>query len=151
MSGFDVAVRRLRVQRVRRLLLIIGVLVLALGGVALLPQGQHRGTFRVATSDRNAGHGPTGVVQGRVTATRSGDRVCFSVAAAQGRVLLVLPRGWSADDRLRLLDDAGQALVPPGAVMAFLGAPGSIGTVAGCTGEGRIWYVTDVRLPSRSG
>ena len=150
MTGFDVAVRRMRARRLRRLLLIIGVLVLVLLGVALLPQGQHRGTLSVATVDGGAGQAPTGVAQGVVTATRSGDRACFAVAAAQGRVLLVLPPGWSADDRLQLLDDAGQTRVRPGATMAFLGSPGAVGRVPGCSGTGRIWTVTDVRLPSRS-
>jgi hypothetical protein len=63
-------------------------------------------------------------------------------------VLLEFPNGWSADRGLRLLDAAGQTRVRPGTVMAFLGAPGAVGTVAGCSGTGRIWTVTDVRLPS---
>lgn len=140
------AVRRLRVRRVRRLLLAVGVLLLALVGVALLPQGLHRGALTVATV-----HGPRdalGVVQGRVSAIRSGDRACFTVSAAQGRVLLAFPAGWSADTGLRLRDAAGQTRARPGTVLAFLGAPGGVGTVAGCSGTGRIWDVTDVRLPS---
>jgi len=142
----QIAVRRLRVRRIRRLILTVGVLLLALVGVALLPQGLHRGALTVATAD---GAAPaSGVVQGRVSATRSGDRACFSVAAAQGRVLLEFPEGWSADTGLRLLDAAGQTRVRPGTVMAFLGVPGAVGTVPGCAGSGRIWTVTDVRLPS---
>jgi hypothetical protein len=150
-SAFEVAVRRMRERRLRRLLLTIGVLVLALAGVALLPQGQHPGVLAVATSDRSGRSAPNGVVQGPVTATRSGHLVCFSVAAAQGRVLLELPPGWSADARLRLLDASGQTRVRPGAAMAFLGSPGSVGAVPGCSGTGRIWFVSDVRLPSRTG
>jgi hypothetical protein len=142
----QLAVRRLRVRRIRRLLLAVGVLLLALAGVALLPQGLHRGALTVATAD-GAGDA-SGVAQGRVSATRSGDRACFTVAAAQGRVLLEFPNGWSADRGLRLLDAAGQTRVRPGTVMAFLGAPAAVGTVAGCSGTGRIWTVTDVRLPS---
>jgi phosphotransferase system glucose/maltose/N-acetylglucosamine-specific IIC component len=142
----QIAVRRLRVRRIRRLLLAVGVLVLALVGVALLPQGLHRGALTVATVDR-AGDA-NGVAQGRVSATRSGDRACFAVAAAQGPMLLVFPSGWSADTGLRLLDAAGQTRVRPGTVMAFLGSPGAVGTVSGCPGTGRIWTVTDVRLPS---
>jgi hypothetical protein len=143
----QLAVRRLRVRRIRRLLLAVGVLLLALAGVALLPQGLHRGALTVATADDDAGDA-SGVAQGRVSATRSGDRACFTVAAAQGRVLLEFPNGWSADRGLRLLDAAGQTRVRPGTVMAFLGAAGAVGTVAGCSGTGRIWTVTDVRLPS---
>jgi hypothetical protein len=140
------AVRRLRVRRIRRLLIAVGVLLLALVGVAMLPQGLHRGALTVATVD---GHGKaSGVVQGRLAATRSGDRACFTVAAAQGRVLLEFPAGWSADSGLRLLDAAGQTRARPGTVLAFLGAPGAVGTVAGCRGTGRVWAVTDVRLPS---
>jgi hypothetical protein len=141
----------MRARRTRRLQLIIGVLVLALVAVALLPQGRHAGGLAVATSERSAGRPPSGVAQGAVTATRSGDRVCYSVSATQGRVLLVLPPGWSADDRLRLLDDAGGTRVRPGARMAFLGSPGPVGTVPGCSGTARIWFVSDVRLPARSG
>ena len=142
----QVAVRRLRVRRIRRLILAVGVLLLALVVVALLPQGLHRGALTVATA-HSAGDA-SGVVQGRVSATRSGDRACFGLAAAQGPVLLVFPPGWSADPSLRLLDTAGQTRLRPGAVMAFLGAPGAVGTVPGCSGTGRIWTVTDVRLPS---
>lgn len=142
----QIAVRRLRLRRIRRLLVTVGVLLLALVGVALLPQGLHRGALAVATADSPGD--ASGVVQGRVSASRSGDRACFTVAAAHGRVLLEFPNGWSADSGLRLLDAAGQTRVRPGTVMAFLGAPGAVGSVAGCPGTGRIWTVTDVRLPS---
>lgn len=150
-TGFDVAVRRMRAKRLRGLLLTLGVLVLVLLAVALLPQGQRHGTLAVATSDRLAGRPPAGVVQGAVGVTRDGTRACVSVAAAQGRVLLVLPPGWSADARLQLLDGAGQVRARPGVAMAFLGSPGGVGPVPGCAGTGRVWYVTDVRLPSRTG
>lgn len=142
----QVAVRRLRVRRIRRLLVAVGVLLLALVGVALLPQGLHRGALTVATVD--GARDASGVVQGRVSASRSGDRACFTVASTQGPVLLEFPSGWSADIGLRLLDAAGQTRVRPGTVMAFLGAPGAIGAIAGCSGTGRVWTVTDVRLPS---
>ncbi len=142
----QIAVRRLRLRRIRRLLVTVGVLLLALVGVALLPQGLHRGALAVATADRPGA--ASGVVQGRVSASRSGDRACFTVAAAQGRVLLEFPAGWSAGTDLRLLDAAGQTRVRPGTVMAFLGSPRAAGAVAGCRGTGRIWAVTDVRLPS---
>ena len=143
------AVRRARVRRVRRLLLALGVLLLALVAVALLPQGLHRGGLAVATAD--VASDASGVVQGRVSAARNGDRACFAVAAVQGRVLLVFPPGWSADTGLRVRDAAGQTRLRPGTVMAFLGSPGAVGGVPGCSGTGRIWTVTDVRLPSLRG
>jgi hypothetical protein len=150
-SQVAVAVRRIRARRLRRLLLLIGVLVAALLVVALLPQGQHRGAFTVATSARSADGAPSGVAQGVLRAARSGNRVCFSVDAAQGRVLLVLPPGWSADTELRLLDAAGQARATAGVRTAFLGSPGATASLPGCAATGRLWYTRDVRLPSRQG
>jgi hypothetical protein len=35
--------------------------------------------------------------------------------------------------------------------MAFLGTPGATGTPPGCSGSGRLWYVSDVRLPTQRG
>lgn len=152
MSGLSsVAVKRLRARRLRRLLTILAVLVAALVLVALLPQGQHHGGYAVPTSDRAAQLAPTGVVQGPLHAERSGSTVCFSVDAAQGRVLLVLPPGWSADRSLRLLDAGGQTRAMAGATMAFLGAPGTTGALPGCSGTGRLWYTSDVRLPTQRG
>jgi hypothetical protein len=151
-SGFSsTAVKRLRARRVRRLLLIIGVLLVVLIGVALLPQGGHRGPLAVATSARSGTAAPIGVVQGALLAARDGRRVCYSIDSAQGRVLLVFPPGWSADTALRLLDDTGQTRATAGARMSFLGTPGGTGTVPGCRGGGRLWYASDVRLPTQTG
>ncbi|MGN6742776.1 MAG: hypothetical protein ACTHJL_05695 [Amnibacterium sp.] len=147
----SIAVQRLRARRLRRMLLLLAVLVVAVIGASLLPQGQHAGAYRVPTSDRAGSGTPTGVVQGPLRAARSGGTVCFTVAASQGRVLLVSPPGWSADRSLRLLDAGGQTRATDGATMAFLGTPGATGALPGCSGTGRLWYVDDVRLPSQRG
>ena len=103
------------------------------------------------TAARSGDGKATGVVQGVLRGARSGDRVCFSVDALQGHVLLVLPPGWSADADLRLLDPYGQTRAKAGASASFLGTPGAVGTVPGCTTPGRIWYTTEVRRPVSGG
>jgi hypothetical protein len=143
------AVKRLRARRTRRLLLILAALVVVLIAIALLPQGQHRGGLTVPTAARSGEGDPTGAVRGVLRGVRTGTRVCFTLEAPQGHVLLVLPPGWSADTSLRLHDAGGQTRATAGATMTFLGTPGAIGTAPGCTGAGRLWYTTDVRLPSR--
>jgi hypothetical protein len=150
MSGLDsTTARRLRTRRIRRLLIGLGALVVALVLVALLPQGASRGTYSVPTDPRiGRAVGAVGVVQGPLTAERRGDRVCYSVATAHGLRLLVLPPGWTADTRLALRDAGGGLRARPGAVMAFLGAPAGSGAVAGCAGRGVRWATTVVRLPT---
>jgi hypothetical protein len=150
MSGLDSTIaRRLRARRIRRLLVALGALVVALVVVALVPQGNARGGYAVPTDPRIGGAVQTvGVVQGRLAAERRGDRVCYSVATPQGPRLLVLPPGWTADARLALRDASGGLRARPGATMAFLGAPAGSGTVPGCAATGVRWDTTDVRLPS---
>lgn len=138
--------RRLRARRIRRLLLLIGALVLLLIGVAALPQDTRRGGLAVPTDSEIGGSGSgVGVVQGVLRAARSGSRVCFWVEEPRGRVFLVFRPGWSADERLDLRDDGGVVLAKAGDTMAFLGVPRSGGTPDGCTGTGRSWSTTDVR------
>lgn len=144
------AAARLAARRRRRLLLTLGALVLVLVGVALLPQGHGSGGLTVATSARASGT-PSGVAQGVLTGTRSGDRACFTVATRSGTVLLVLPPGWSADSRLHLIDVGGGDRAHPGATMGFLGTPGAVGSLPGCAVRGRLWYTTDVVLPTVGG
>ena len=137
--------RRLRARRLRRLVIVLGALAVALVVVALLPQERHSGSLAVPTAARSGEGKATGVVQGVLHGARSGNRVCFSVEALQGHVILVLPPGWSADADLRLLDPYGQPRATAGASTSVLGAPGADGTAPGCATPGRLWYTTEVR------
>jgi hypothetical protein len=142
--------RRLRARRLRRLVIVLGVLAVALVIVALLPQDRRSGSLAVPTSARSGDGKATGVVQGVLHGARSGNRACFTVEALQGHVILVLPPGWSADADLRLLDAYGQTRVKAGVSTSFLGTPGAFGAVPGCAAPGRLWYTTDVRRPLSS-
>lgn len=138
--------RRLRARRTRRLLLLIGALILLLIGVAALPQDTHPGGLAVPTDSAIGGSGSgVGVVQGVLRAARTGSRVCFWVDERGGRVFLVFRPGWSADEGLHLRGEGGVVLAKAGDTMAFLGVPRTDGAPAGCTGTGRSWSTTDVR------
>ena len=128
---------------VRRLALLGGLLVLLLGSALLWPR-QQTGALTVPTTAAE----PTasGVVRGTLAASRQGDRVCFRVATEDGAALLVLPDGWSADEQRSLLDRSGSSVAQPGDTVLVTGAPGAIGAVPGCAGEGRVWSVATVAL-----
>ena len=144
----EVVAARLRARRRRRLLWLIGGLVALLVLVAALPRGHRSRALTVPTDARIGTAVARGVVQGVARATRTGTRVCFWVDAPAGRVFLVFPDGWSADARLTLRDSAGASRTRSGTVTAFLGRPGPPGAPGGCTGAGRRWLTTDVRLPA---
>jgi hypothetical protein len=130
--------RRRRTARIAGLVL----LVLALLATALLWPKPSRGALSVAsvsTAD------PTGVVRGVLAASRSGDRVCYAVTAHGTTAVLRFVQGWSADSRLGLRDPSGGVVAQPGDTLVLLGAPGSVGTVAGCSQPGRIWTVTGIK------
>ena len=135
--------RRRRTTRIAALAL----LVLALIAAALLWPKPGRGALTVASASAVA---PTGVVQGALAASRSGDRVCFAVTLHGTTAVLRFVPGWSADARLGLRDPSGAVVAQPGDRLVLLGAPASVGRVAGCSQPGRIWTVSGIkeRTPS---
>ncbi|MGT2427319.1 hypothetical protein [Amnibacterium kyonggiense] len=132
---------RRRRRTVRAAVLV--ALVLALVGTALLWPRPTPGALTVATGEQVD---PSGVVQGRLSAVRAGDRVCYSVATASGTAVLRFVPGWSADERLGLRDTSGGVVAQPGDTVRALGLPGSIGTVDGCAVRGRTWTVTSILI-----
>lgn len=127
-----------------RRIALVAVLLAVLVASALLWPRQRTGALEVPTSDRPAA--ASGVVTGRLDATRDGDRVCFTVAADDGPALLVFPAGWGADAGLGLLDPTGVVVAPRGTVVRVVGEPGEVGRVSGCPGSGRVWTVSAVRF-----
>ncbi|GAA2753830.1 hypothetical protein CLV52_1907 [Amnibacterium kyonggiense] len=134
---------RRRTRRVR--LVVIGALAVVFVGAALLWPRPTPGALTVATGERVA---PAGVLQGELSADRSGEQVCYSVATSTGTAVLRFVPGWSADERLGLRDAAGGVVAQPGDVVRVLGDPGPVGSVAGCAERGRTWTVTSVQIRS---
>lgn len=128
---------------VRRVVLLGGLLVLLLVSALLWPR-QTTGPLSVPTSAVEPA--AAGVVRGELAASRQGGRVCFRVATDDGDALLVLPAGWSADEQRSLLDRSGSSVAQPGDTVLVTGAPGAVGEVPGCPGEGRVWTVATVAL-----
>ena len=137
--GLD-RVRRRRL--VLRLALLAGLVVVLIGSALLWPR-QRVDVLRVPTTGGDTS--PSGVVAGRVAASRDGDLVCYSVAAPSGTALLVFPQGWAADRQLGLLDPSGTVLANRGDDVVVTGRPGALGAVPGCTGTGRVWTVSSLR------
>jgi hypothetical protein len=135
--------RRRRTARIAALVL----LVLALAAAAMLWPKPSRGALSVASVSTA---GPTGVVRGVLAASRSGDRVCYALTADGTTAVLRFVPGWSADKRLGLRDPSGAVVALPGDTLVLLGAPASIGTVAGCSLSGRIWTVTGIKSSTPS-
>lgn len=128
---------------IRRAVLLGGLLVLLLVSALLWPR-QSTGPLSVPTS--SAEPTASGVVRGELAAARQGDRVCFRVETDGGDALLLLPAGWSADAQRSLLDRSGSSVAQPGDTVLVTGDPGEVGTVPGCSGEGRVWAVASVAL-----
>ena len=139
-----------RDRRRRRTGRIVGlvVLVAALAVAALLWPRPTTGALTVASVGTVA---PTGVLQGEISATRSGDRVCYSIAAKSGTAVLRFAPAWSADALRGLRDPSGLVVAQPGDTLVILGAPSSVGSVAGCTQRGRIWTVTSIKHRTAAG
>ncbi len=137
-------VRRLRRRSLIRRVVLLGALLGVLVLSALLWPRQQTGALRVPTT--GAEPRTAGVVRGQLDASRQGDLVCFRVATDADDALLVLPTGWSADEQRALLDRSGAAVAQPGDTVLVTGTPGDVGSVPGCTGEGRVWAVASVSL-----
>jgi hypothetical protein len=125
-------------------LLALGGLVVVLVLVVVLWPKPTRGALGVATT--SAAVEPSGVLRGVLVAAREDDRACYSMSVRGATAVLRFPEGWSADERLGLRDTSGGVVAQPGARITMLGAPGRIGTVAGCPDRGRIWTITSVNL-----
>jgi hypothetical protein len=132
-----------RDRRRRRTGRIVGLvlLVLALAAAALFWPRPTKGALDVSSI---AAVAPTGLLQGQMAAARSGDRVCYSIAAKGTTAVLRFVPGWSADALLGLRDPSGLVVAQPGDTLVILGAPASVGTVTGCPRRGRIWTVTSI-------
>ncbi|WP_345479832.1 hypothetical protein [Amnibacterium soli] len=144
---FSPMARNHRRRTIVRRALVVAALVLALVVVAVLWPSPTPGGLSVATAPGKTK--PTGVLQGALTAARTGDRVCYSVPTRGSRAVLRFAEGWTADSRLGLRDPAGLVVAQPGDEVVLLGAPSSVGTVPGCPTRGRIWTVTTLRLPTQ--
>jgi hypothetical protein len=137
------------VDRMKRRALVVRLLVVAgllsmLALTSLLWSEPPRGGLRVATAAGPVE--PSGVLQGRLAASRAGDDACYSVTVRGTTAVLRFVDGWSAQERLAIVDPAGSVVARPGDTVTLLGRPSTIGTVAGCAGRGRIWTVTSARL-----
>jgi hypothetical protein len=132
--------RRRRALRWR--LVVLGVLVVVLVALALLWPKPERGALSVATT--SATIKPTGALQGILVGAREGGRACYTVTVRGTTAVLRFEPGWSADERLGLEDTSGGVVAQPGARVMMLGAPGPVGTVAGCSHRGRVWTITTV-------
>lgn len=135
---------RLERRRTLRRIAAVGALVVALLVSALLWPRQQAGGLRVATTDDARA---SGVVRGELRGQRVGDRVCFGVRGTAGPALLLLPRGWSADERRALLDPGGAPIARPGDTVLVTGEPRPVGRIDGCPGSGRVWAVAALVLP----
>lgn len=144
---FSPVARRFRRRSIVRRALVVGALVVALVVVALLWPRPTPGGLSVATAAGETK--PTGVLQGRLSADREGDRVCYSVPTRGSTAVLRFAEGWSADARLGLRDPAGLVVAQPGDEVVLLGAPAAVGALPGCPARGRIWTVTSLRLPTQ--
>lgn len=132
--------RRVLVRTITGIAVLLAVLVVA---AVLWPRPQPGG-LSVPTSSSSVE--PSGVLQGSLDASRSGDRVCYSITTRGATALLRFVPGWTADDRLGLRDPAGLVVAQPGDEVVLLGAPGRTGAVAGCPEQGRVWTITSLRL-----
>lgn len=126
---------------VRRIVVVGALLVVLLAAALLWPRPQ-RGGLSVPTASAS----PSGVLEGVLAAERVGDRVCFTISTRRTTAVLRFAVGWSADASLDLLDPSGLVVARPGEEVVLLGAPGAVGTVAGCPTRGRTWSITSVRL-----
>lgn len=126
----------------------IAILVALLGVLALAAVFWPRPTPGGLTVSTTAAVDPAGVLRGRVAATRTGDRVCFTTTANGTTSVLRFEPGWTADAQLGLRDPSGLVVAQPGDTIVLLGRPGKVGAVAGCEQTGRIWTVTTVRSRS---
>lgn len=131
-----------RRRRRIRLAVVLVVLLLVLAGASLLWPRPASGPLGVATTAPTA---PAGVLQGQVSATRSGRLVCYTVSRDGATSVLRFVPGWSADARLGLHEPGGALAARPGEAVALLGRPGPVGSVDGCAAEGRVWTITGVR------
>jgi predicted anti-sigma-YlaC factor YlaD len=129
-----------------RAVVVLAVLVAVLVVSVVLWPKARPGALAVATT--TASVAPGGVLQGTIAAARSGDRVCFSATHGGSTSVLRFPSGWSSDSRLDLRDAAGGVVAQPGDTLIMLGRPGAIGSLPGCSVEGRIWTITSVRTAS---
>jgi hypothetical protein len=132
--------------RIRRAVILVVLLGVLATTAAFWPRATPGG-LTVATT---ASVEPGGVLQGKVAAERSGDRVCYTVTSRGTTSVLRFVPGWSADAQLGLRDPSGLVVAQPGDTIVLLGRPGSIGSVAGCEQRGRIWTVTSIRSRSPS-
>jgi hypothetical protein len=139
------AAERDRRRRLVQRIVLVAVLVLVLAATAVFWPRPVRGDLTVSTTSQVD---PAGVLKGEVAASRVGDRACYSVTSGTGTAVLRFVPGWSADTKLGLRDTSGLVVAQPGDTVVLLGAPGTVGAVAGCTQQGRIWTVTTVRSRS---
>jgi hypothetical protein len=141
------------VDRIRRRALVVRLVVLAALVVVLVltvvlwPKPE-RGGLQVATVAGAVE--PTGVLQGKLVASRDGDNACYSITVRGTTSVLQFVDGWSAEQKLALVDPSGAVVAQPGATVILLGKPGAVGSVAGCGGSGRIWSITSAQLPTTS-
>jgi hypothetical protein len=129
---------------IRRIVILAALLGVLATAAVFWPRATPGG-LRVSTT---ASVDPAGVLKGRVSATRSGDRACFTITGSGTTSVLRFVPDWSADTQLGLRDPSGLVVAQPGDTIVLLGRPGKVGSVAGCTDRGRIWTVTTVRSRS---
>jgi hypothetical protein len=128
-----------------RISIVVGLLVILVIAALLWPKPTPGGLSVATVRDAE----PAGVLQGELTATRTGDHVCYAITGSDGGAsVLRFVSGWSADARLDLRDASGGVVAQPGDTVVALGKPGAVGTVKGCMQRGRIWTVTSVKLRS---
>lgn len=129
-----------------RLVVLAGLVVVLVLAALLSPQTP-RGGLDVATT--SASVEPAGVLQGALVASRRGDQACYSMTVRGMRSVLRFVPGWSANDDLGLIDPSGAVVAPPQSTVVLLGRPGAVGSVAGCSEQGRIWTITSAQRPTR--
>lgn len=92
---------------------------------------------------------PTGVLSGRLAASRSGDLVCFAVRGGTRAARLVLPTGYAASRNLGVLDPAGVVVALRGDDVRITGRPLTAGddrcAGLGSAGAARTWAVSSIR------